>query len=157
MEPESTSLTLPLTSLWHIRRVEFDVTRGAILRKIHLTSHMCSFVSSSLRDSRAHILSHRGSASMSPQGDIVLHNIRDGLEIYRLDANGATAVCSIPLKTRKRIPMRPSFLPGNPMYVLSHTQDQAIRIWHARTGEETFAWTARSGKCGLVVRQPVLF
>ncbi|RPD52458.1 WD40 repeat-like protein [Lentinus tigrinus ALCF2SS1-6] len=114
--------------------VEFDIRSQSILREIHLARRI-------------------GSAAVSPSGDVVLHNLKDGLEVFYLDISKSTFICKIPLHTRRRVPTRPFFLPGDFEAVICHTEDGVVRIWHACTGEEMYEFNPRAGKKSFVQQE----
>lgn len=138
-----------------VLRVEFDIGQRTILRKISLARRMYvrRYFSATLQDSHEHfILPHAGLTSsdfavVSSRGDIVLHDIRNGSEVFRLDGGGGTFISKIPPTSTKRLTARPVILDKEGCVICSTDEDQAVRIWDYHDGEELYKITPRGKSC----------
>ena len=83
---------------------------------------------------------------MSRGGDIILHNLRDGLEVFRLGPQGATFVCKIPLLMKKRYRVQPAcLLRCGDNYVLCNGDDRRLHVWDSLTGQRLHSFAAVAG------------
>ena len=83
---------------------------------------------------------------MSPTRNIVLHNMRDALEVFRLDEADVTFLCKIPCATKKRYTVRPVFLACEVEGVLCNSDDNLVYVWKHLTGETLCKFAIAAGK-----------